>query len=64
MGQWSRPQQKCGWGLWQEWGMLGGGYPCWDSQLSEGADPHGCTLWGHLQCSSLSLVALLLQEAA
>jgi hypothetical protein len=45
-------------------GWSDGGGSCWDSQLAEGADDHGCSLGNHVQCSSLSPVALLLQEAA
>lgn len=35
-----------------------------DSQLSEGADSHSCTLGSCVQCGGLSPVALLLKKAA
>jgi hypothetical protein len=37
---------------------------CWDSQLSEGADSHSCTLGSCVQCGGLSSVSLLLKKAA
>lgn len=37
---------------------------CWDSQLSEGADSHSCTLGNCMQCGGLSSVSLLLKKAA
>lgn len=61
------PQAAAGVGLGAGVGVRrlgGGGAPCRDSQLPEGADSHGCTLRSHMQCGGLSPVALLLQGAA